>query len=355
VSQARRVGDVLRADFRSDDSAALAVVLPATDAATPGGGRAVAAYAAVLSRLPDVARVDAVPGTYVAGRLVAATPSGAPSPFVRPGTAATWLRVVPAVGQESAAAERLVHRVRNVAAPGRQLVGGPSAELVDTKSAIAGGLPIGATLIVISTFVLLFLFTGSLVIPLKALVINAVSIVGVLGAMVWIFQLGHGAELLGTTPTRLSLTMPLLMFCVAFGLSMDYEVFLLGRIKEAHDGGADTRTAVAAGLARTGRIVSTAAALLAITFFAFVSSRVSFIQMFGLGTGLAIVLDATLVRGVLVPALMRIFGEANWWAPAPLRRLHDRIGLSESGPADPDAPADPGAPVSEAPPVPASA
>jgi RND superfamily putative drug exporter len=121
------------------------------------------------------------------------------------------------------------------------------------------------------------------------------------------------------------------MFCVAFGLSMDYEVFLLGRIKEQHDTGADTAAAVAVGLERTGRIVTTAAALLAITFFAFVSSRVSFIQMFGLGSGLAVVVDATLVRGVLVPALMRVMGSANWWAPAPLKRLHTRIGLSESG------------------------
>ena len=124
--------------------------------------------------------------------------------------------------------------------------------------------------------------------------------------------------------------MPLLMFCVAFGLSMDYEVFLLARIKELHDAGADTVTAVGTGLAQTGRIVTTAAALLAITFFAFVSSSVSFIQMFGLGTGLAIVLDATLVRGVLVPALMRIMGPVNWWAPAPLRWLHDRVGLAEA-------------------------
>jgi RND superfamily putative drug exporter len=127
------------------------------------------------------------------------------------------------------------------------------------------------------------------------------------------------------------------MFCLAFGLSMDYEVMLLGRIKEQHDAGADNATAVATGLERTGGIMTTAAALLAITFFSFVSSEVSFLQMLGLGSGLAIVLDATLVRGVLVPALMRVMGEVNWWAPAPLRALHARIGLSE-GPSGDAAP-----------------
>jgi RND superfamily putative drug exporter len=154
-----------------------------------------------------------------------------------------------------------------------------------------------------------------------------------------VFQDGNLSEVLGFTPTPLSLTMPLLMFCVAFGLSMDYEVFLLGRIKEQHDAGADTVTAVASGLERTGRIVTTAAALLAITFFAFTTSKVSFLQMFGLGTGLAIVLDATLVRGVLVPALMRIMGRLNWWAPRPLRAVYERFGLAEA--PDPVPGADP--------------
>jgi RND superfamily putative drug exporter len=239
--------------------------------------------------------------------------------------------VVPAVDAYGDAAQDLVRAVRGVASPGERLVGGPSADLVDVKSGIGARLPLAIGLIALSTFVLLFLFTGSVVLPLKALVINAVSIVGVVGAMVWVFQEGHLSGLLGFTPEPLSITMPLLMFCVAFGLSMDYELFLLGRIKEQHDAGADTVTAVATGLERTGRITTTAAALLAITFFAIATSKVSFIQMFGLGTGLAIVLDATLVRGVLVPALMRIMGSVNWWAPPPLKRLHARIGLSESG------------------------
>ena len=197
-----------------------------------------------------------------------------------------------------------------------------------------GGFALGLVaglLIGLTTFVLLFAFTGSVVLPLKALVLNAFTIVAVLGSMVWVFQDGHLADLLGFTPMPLTITMPLLMFAVAFGLSMDYEVFLLGRITELHQGGADTAEAVAGGLARTGRIISTAAVLLSITLFAFVSSKVSFIQMFGLGTGLAIVLDATLVRGVLMPSIMRLMGSVNWWAPAPLRRLHARYGLREGG------------------------
>lgn len=327
-SQGRRVGDVLRADFASRDSEALTVVLPRVE----GGPAAVGDYAARVSGLAGVARVDASTGTYVQGRRVA---PGRPDLAV--GEAA-GVRVVPSVDAYSDAAEDLVGAVRGVAAPGERLVGGPSAELVDAKAAIAERLPLAAGLIALTTFLLLFLFTGSVLLPLKALVLNAATIVAVVGAMVWVFQEGHLADLLGFTPLPLTVTMPLLMFCVAFGLSMDYEVFLLGRIKEQHDAGADTTTAVAAGLERTGRIVTTAAALLAITFFALVSSKVSFIQMFGLGTGLAVVLDATLVRGVLVPSLMRVMGPANWWAPQPLRWLHGRIGLSEHESGTPELP-----------------
>jgi RND superfamily putative drug exporter len=328
ASQARQVGDVLRAEFTSQDSASVDVVLTGTTTST-----AVGDYAVRLSRLADVARVDAATGTYVAGRQVAPAPAGsaAGSAAGSPLTvgSSTRLTVVPSVDPYGDAAQALVGHVRDAAAPGAVLVGGPTASLVDVKATIGQRLPLAGALIALTTFVLLFLFTGSVVLPLKALVINAVSLVGVLGVMVLIFQDGHLSSLLGFTAAPLSITMPLLMFCVAFGLSMDYEVFLLGRIKEMHDAGADTTTAVAAGLERTGRIVSTAAALLAITFFAFVSSKVSFIQMFGLGTGIAIVLDATLVRGVLVPSLMRIMGRANWWAPAPLRRFYERFGLSD--------------------------
>ena len=172
-----------------------------------------------------------------------------------------------------------------------------------------------------------------MLVPIKALVLNALSLTATFGAMVWIFQDGNLADLFGFTATgAIDTSMPILMFCIAFGLSMDYEVFLLSRIKEEHDRTGDNDEAVAIGLERTGRIVTAAALLLSVTFFAFATSGVSFIMMFGLGLGLAVLMDAFVVRGTLVPALMKLAGEANWWAPGPLRRLHDRIGIREAEP-----------------------
>jgi RND superfamily putative drug exporter len=148
--------------------------------------------------------------------------------------------------------------------------------------------------------------------------------------MVWVFQYGHLSGVLNFTATgTLDATTPILMFCIAFGLSMDYEVFLLSRIKEEHDLGRPNRQAVATGLEHTGRIVTAAALLIAVVFTAFATSHITFIKLFGLGLTLAVLMDAFIVRGTLVPAFMRLAGEANWWAPKPLRRLHDRIGVSE--------------------------
>jgi putative drug exporter of the RND superfamily len=317
--QARQVGDVLREGFATQDSAALQVVLQELRGDVAG-------YAAATSRLEGVARTASPAGVFVDGARVAEPVPGTSGSY----DGGAWLTVVPDLDPNSAAAERLVDELRSLDAPGQALVTGPSAFLVDGKDGITDRLWLAGLLIATTTFVLLFLFTGSVLLPLKALVLNLLTLGGVLGAMVWVFQHGNGADLLGFTPTPITTAMPVLLFCIAFGLSMDYEVFLLGRIKEAHDSGLPTREAVAVGLERTGRIVTMAAVLLSITFFAFTTSGVSFIQFFGLGTGLAIVLDATLVRGVLVPALMRVMGEANWWAPAPLRRLHDRFGLAEA-------------------------
>jgi RND superfamily putative drug exporter len=149
--------------------------------------------------------------------------------------------------------------------------------------------------------------------------------------MVWIFQEGHLSGLLDFTATgSIDVSVPILNFCIAFGLSMDYEVFILSRIKEEHDRGRDNVTAVAVGLERSGRIVTAAAALIAIVFIAFASSRVSFIKLSGVGLALAVLIDAFIIRGTLVPAFMKLAGDLNWWAPGPLRRLHDRIGISES-------------------------
>jgi RND superfamily putative drug exporter len=210
------------------------------------------------------------------------------------------------------------------------LVGGASAELVDTKHAIGIRLPIAAAWIALTTFVVLFLFTGSVLQPLRSLVLNLLTLAATLGAMVWIFQDGHLSHVLHFTRLPLDTSMLVLLFCIAFGLSMDYEVFVLSRIREEHEAGASDADAVVAGLTRTGRIVTTAAALMAVSFLAFGVSTVSFLQLFGLGAGFAVLVDATLVRGVLVPAAMRVLGRSAWYAPPALRRLHRRIAVAES-------------------------
>jgi RND superfamily putative drug exporter len=188
-------------------------------------------------------------------------------------------------------------------------------------------------LIAMITFGLLFLLTGSVVLPVKALVLNVLSLTAAFGALVWIFQDGHlGA--LGTTSTgTLVANTPVLLFCIAFGLSMDYEVFLLSRIREywlqSGRTRADNDKSVALGLARTGRVITAAALVMSISFAALFGAHVQFMRMLGLGLTLAVLVDATLVRMVLMPAFMHVLGKWNWWAPKPLVRLHDRIGLRE--------------------------
>jgi RND superfamily putative drug exporter len=205
----------------------------------------------------------------------------------------------------------------------------------DSAEAITSRLPTVLGIIAVITFVLLFLLTGSVVLPLKALVLNVLSLTAAFGALVWIFQDGHlGA--LGTTPTgTLAANMPVLLFCIAFGLSMDYEVFLVSRIREnwlkSGQTRADNDESVALGLARTGRVVTAAALLMAISFAALIAAKVAIMRMFGAGLTLAVIADATLVRMMLVPAFMHVLGRWNWWAPKPLARLHERIGISEAG------------------------
>ncbi|MGH8976528.1 MAG: MMPL family transporter, partial [Acidimicrobiia bacterium] len=242
----------------------------------------------------------------------------------------SWFSVVPSIEVVSPEGETLVKEIRAVDTSFESLVGGSGAQLVDTKASIIDRLPWAGLIIAVATFVLLFMMFGSLLVPAKALVLNLLSLTATFGAMVWIFQEGNGSGLLDFTPTgTLDTTTPILMFCIAFGLSMDYEVFLLSRIKEEHDRTGDNEQSIASGLEKTGRIVTAAAALLAVTFLAFATSGVSFIKLFGIGLTLAVLMDATVVRATLVPAFMRLAGEANWWAPKPLRRFHDRFGLKE--------------------------
>ena len=325
----RVAANVIREEFASQEQATVTVVapgMPATDAR-------LADYAARLSAVAGAARVDSAVGAYAGGGLLA--PAEASPAFARfAHEAGTWLAVVPGVEPRSPDGERLARAVRDVAPPVDVLVGGQSAELVDSKVALLDRLPLAGGIIAVVTLVVLFLMFGSLLVPAKALVLNLLSLTATFGALVWVFQEGHGAGLLGFTATgSIEASMPILMFCIAFGLSMDYEVFLLSRIKERHDEGATTTESVAVGLEQTGRIVTAAAGLLAVVFLAFATSGISFMKMFGLGLTLAVVMDATLVRGALVPAFMRLAGEANWWAPGPIRRFHARFGLSESRPA----------------------
>ncbi|HSO54995.1 MAG TPA: MMPL family transporter, partial [Actinomycetes bacterium] len=335
-AEGRQVAEAVRTNFATDESSALSVV-------APGIGDPMAhvaeidGYAAALSRLDGVERVDALTGSYAGGTRLQGPLGAGDGPAVPPegrrfaAADGTWLSVVGSVEPYSAAGEDLVAAVRGLDAPLGAQVTGPSAQLVDTKASLFGNLPAAAAIIALVTFAVLFLMTGSVVIPIKALILNLLSLTAIYGAMVWVFQDGHLADVLGFTPTgTIDTSMPVLLFCIAFGLSMDYEVFLLSRIKEEYDRTGDTVASVAAGLERTGRIVTTAAALLAIVFIAFATSQVSFLKLFGIGTALAILVDATLIRALLVPAFMRLAGQANWWAPAPLRRLHARVGLREA-------------------------
>ncbi|MFB6616981.1 MMPL family transporter [Streptomyces sp. NPDC085524] len=227
-------------------------------------------------------------------------------------------------------AQDLVGEVRKVDAGFRTSVAGQAARLVDTKEAIADALPTALALVALATLLLVFLLTGSLLIPLQAVLLNALSLTAMFGAVVWVFQEGHLSGLLSFTSTGdIETTLPVLMFCIAFGLSMDYGVFLISRIKEEYDRTGDHEGAVRTGLARTGGLITAAALILAVVMVAIGTSRVTNTKMLGLGIALAVLMDAMVVRSLLVPAVMKLTGKATWWAPGPLRRLHEKFGLSE--------------------------
>ncbi|OFJ51964.1 MMPL family transporter [Mycolicibacterium grossiae] len=338
-ASAHQVGDQLREDYADDSSTAVTIVVPDADGLTqPQFDR----YAAELSRVTDVTSVSAPGGTFAGGDRVG-PPSGP--------TAITDGRAFLTVGSSaplfSDRSDAQLDALHAVAGPDGRAVwfAGTAQVNRDSVDAITSRLPLVLGLIAVITFGLLFLLTGSVVLPVKAIVLNVLSLTAAFGALVWIFQEGHlGA--LGTTPTgTLVANMPVLLFCIAFGLSMDYEVFLVARIREnwltlRADRGAGSRyrgaradndEAVALGLARTGRVITAAALVMSISFAALIAAEVSFMRMFGVGLTLAVLVDATLVRMLLVPSFMHVMGGWNWWAPAPLVRLHERIGISESG------------------------
>jgi uncharacterized membrane protein YdfJ with MMPL/SSD domain len=331
---AREVGDDLRTNFAVDSARSVSVVVPDTNGVTPAD---LDRYASELSQVPDVSSVSAPGGAFVGGRN-----AGSPSAATGFKDGSAFLTVGSTAPLFSDASENQLDRLRAVTPPAGQHVQLTGVAQInrDSSEAITSRLPMVLGIIAAITFVLLFLLTGSVVLPLKALVLNVLSLTAAFGALVWIFQEGHlGA--LGTTSTgTLVANMPVLLFCIAFGLSMDYEVFLVSRIREywlkTGKTRADNDESVALGLARTGRVVTAAALLMSISFAALIAAQVAFMRMFGVGLTLAVLADATLVRMLLVPAFMHVLGRWNWWAPKPLARLHERIGISESG--DDDAP-----------------
>ena len=303
---ARQVDDVMRSDFPPfrDTPIRLAV---------QGGGRAATADL--------VSEVERVPGVAAVGhprRLrggVSEVDAIANAPFI------------------SESAKSTVRRIRDLPSPpgATVLVAGASAHFIDFQSSLESHLPIALAIVIGATLVILFLMTGSVILPVKSLLMNFLNLSAVFGILVLLFQHGNLEGLLGyTSQGALEQSMPILLFAVAFGLSTDYAVFLLSRIKEARGHGASDSEAVAIGLERTGRIVTAAALLFAIAIGAFATSQIIFIKENGIGTALAVLIDASIIRALLVPSLMALLGKWNWWAPGPLRRLHERIGLSES-------------------------
>ena len=310
-SEPRIVQQALERDFQPNRTTPAYVV---ADTSAPAQ---LERFASHVERLPDAAAV---------------------SPPQRVGDGVSRIDVSSRGDELSAESERLLTDLRGLEAPFDTLVGGRTAEFVDQRESIGSHLPLALAIVALATFLVLFLMTGSVVLPLKAILMNVLTLSAAFGLLVSIFQDGRlegplGYESLGA----LDLTQPVVLFAVAFGLSTDYGVFLLARIKEARDRGASDRESVAIGLERTGRIVTAAAVLFCVAIGAFATSQIIFIKQVGLGTALAVIIDATIIRALLVPSLMELLGKWNWWAPRPLRRLHDRFGLSEGSPAPPTA------------------
>jgi RND superfamily putative drug exporter len=305
---ARQVDDQLRAEFPPFYDTPILVALQ-------GGDRAAATRFA--GRLRSVQGITAIKPPRPLRNDVWVTEAVSANPF------------------PSEASRSTVRAVRELPQPPGSdvLVTGATADFLDFQSSLVDHLPIALAIVIAATLVILFLMTGSVVLPIKSLLMNAVNLSAVFGVLVLVFQDGRFEDLLAyTSQGALEQTMPLLIFAVGFGLSTDYAVFLLSRIKEARDAGASDSESVAVGLERTGRIVTAAALLFSIAVGAFVTSEIIFIKQTGLGWALAVLIDASIIRALLVPSLMELLGRWNWWAPRPLRRLHARFGLSEHGP-----------------------
>lgn len=336
-ASAHQVGDQLRQDFAEGSANAVRVLIPDATGIT---SHDFDLYAERLSLVPQVRAVSAPTGTFVDGRK-----TGPPSAGTGIADGSALLTASSPLLQGSRASDDQLEALHSAARlPTRAvLIGGLVQSNQDSVRAITSRLPLVLGLIAVITFALLFALTGSFVLPLKALVLNLLSLSAAFGALVWIFQDGH-LYALGTTPSgTLLANMAILLFCIAFGLSMDYEVFVMARIREywvsSREAAASSARGakanindecVARGIARTGRVVTAAALVMSISFVGLTTAQVSFTRMLGVGLTLAVLADATLVRMVLVPAFMHVLGGSNWWAPAPFARLHRHVQLSES-------------------------
>ncbi|MFI2189708.1 MMPL family transporter [Streptomyces sioyaensis] len=335
-AQVRAVQQQIRDNFPGNTAFPVNVYLPGL-----GGGKndkpAQERILQQISTMPHVSLARSTEGVWENGRLAHALP-GSGSVTANADNSFVSVLLKPGVDVYSAQAEQTVHDIRAMSYKGRnpQLTG-ESARLVDDKQSIGDRLPWAIGLIAVFSFLLTFLLTGSVVVPLKALFLNLLSLTATFGAMVWGFQDGHLQKLLGFTSSGyLDNAMPVLMFCAAFGLSMDYELFLVSRIREEYLISKDNNAAVVEGIKKTGAVFTSAALLLAVVFAGLIASKVSIIKMAGLGIVLAILMDAIVIRSLLVPALMGMMGKANWWAPGFLRRLHSKVNLSEV--TDPEEP-----------------
>ncbi|WP_243740757.1 MMPL family transporter [Streptomyces sp. 8K308] len=347
TAEARVAQDIIRDDF--DSSATATVELVARQADSERDAEGIEAFALRLSELPGVSSVDSPVGTYEDGvRTVSETPAHA----LRAHEGMSHLSVVPESGIEvsSAEAQEIVLGARDLAGQAdfrafETMVGGDAAVLEDSKQAISSRLGWALLIIVGASLLLMFLLTGSLLIPVMSVVLNALSLSAMFGAVVWVFQDGNLSGALGFTATgTIEVTLPVLMFCVAFGLSMDYGVFLLSRVTEEYRRTGDSPGAIVAGVQRTGGVITAAALILSVVLVAIGTSRITNTKMLGLGVALAVIVDSTLVRGLLLPAVMRLGGRLTWWAPAPLRRFQERFGLREEVPEPPGPPSTAGEP-----------
>ncbi len=314
-------GQAVRTAFVGNDASPIEVVFPAGSAPEDG-----AAYARQVSQVEGVEAVVAPAGIFTGGQRVGPAPDAG---ALTSQGGATRLIVTSSVVPGTGEARGQVADIRDIDAAA--LVGGVAAEDADTINAIAGALPAVITWVVLSVLVLLFLYTGSLLLPVKAVVMNLLGLAATLGILVWIFQEGHLTWLVGgfTVTGTVDTSMVVLTAIVAFALAMDYELFLISRIRDEWLRTGDNEASVRFGMQRSGRIVTAAAILIAVVFGAFITSSVTNIKLLGLGVAVAILIDATIIRGVIVPAFMRIAGRWNWWAPRWLRRVHDRIGLTD--------------------------